>query len=237
MFDQKLAVNSIDLGTWKEIMATKQETKSNRIGIVGGGKVGLSMLDLFSQSQIATVSFVVDLNQSAPAIVAARGKGIPVFASVDQALSKPVDFILEVTGSKKVVDILQSTISGTDIKLITHEMAYVILEVMEENSKSNRQIVVSEFETIKSHISNSSAGIASLLDKIKDVTRGMNILALNARIEAARAGEHGKGFSVVAQQMALSTESVQRISQEINDVNDSIITTSNEIDSTLNKLR
>lgn len=218
-------------------MATMQETQNNRIGIVGGGKVGLSMLDLFSKSQFATVSFVVDVNQTAPAIVAAREKGIPIFSSIEQALSKSVDFILEVTGSQKVIDVIQAAITGKDIKLITHEMAYIILEVMEENSKSNRQVVVTEFEAIKEQISNSSASIGSLLAKIRDVTREMNILALNARIEAARAGEHGKGFGVVAQQMAVSTDSVQRISQEINQVNDSIEKASNGIDNTLVKLR
>ena len=218
-------------------MATMQETQNNRIGIVGGGKVGLSMLDLFSKSQFATVSFVVDVNQTAPAIVAARDKGIPIFTSIDQALSKSVDFILEVTGSQKVIDVIQAAITGKDIKLITHEMAYIILEVMEENTKSNRQVVVTEFEAIKEQISSSSASIGSLLAKIREVTREMNILALNARIEAARAGEHGKGFGVVAQQMAVSTDSVQRISQEINQVNDSIEKTSNGIDNTLVKLR
>lgn len=218
-------------------MSTMQETQNNRIGIVGGGKVGLSMLELFSKSQFATVSFVVDVNQTAPAIMAAREKGIPIFTSIDQALSKSVDFILEVTGSQKVIDVIQAAITGKDIKLITHEMAYIILEVMEENSKSNRQVVVTEFEAIKEQISNSSASIGSLLAKIREVTREMNILALNARIEAARAGEHGKGFGVVAQQMAVSTDSVQRISQEINQVNDSIEKTSNGIDNTLVKLR
>lgn len=217
-------------------MATNSQNKINSIGIVGGGKVGLSMLDLFSMSQIASVAFVVDLSTTAPAIVAARAKGIPVFTSVEKALAKPVDFILEVTGSQKVVDNLRNLTAGTDVKLITHEMAYIILEVLEENTKANRRGVVTEFETIEKQISTSSGGIASLLEKIRDVTREMNILALNARIEAARAGEHGKGFAVVAQQMAVSTDSVQRISQEINSVNESINSTSNRIQDTLQKL-
>lgn len=217
-------------------MVTIQETNNNRIGIVGGGKIGLSMLDLFCKSQIATVSFVVDVNNSAPAIQAAREKGIPTFSAIDQALSIPVDFILEVTGSQKVIGVIQTAIAGKSIQLITHQMAYIILEVLEDNAKANRKEVVRDFEGIKEEITKSSDGIASLLDKINSTTREMNILALNARIEAARAGEHGRGFAVVAQQMALSTESVQRISKEIHQVNDSVNRTSNDIENVLQKL-
>jgi methyl-accepting chemotaxis protein len=217
-------------------MVTIQETNNNRIGIVGGGKIGLSMLDLFCKSQIATVSFVVDVNNSAPAIQAAREKGIPTFSAIDQALSIPVDFILEVTGSQKVIGVIQTAIASKSIQLITHQMAYIILEVLEDNAKANRKEVVRDFEGIKDEITKSSDGIASLLDKINSTTREMNILALNARIEAARAGEHGRGFAVVAQQMALSTESVQRISKEIHQVNDSVNTTSNDIENVLQKL-
>jgi hypothetical protein len=217
-------------------MVTIQESQNNKIGIVGGGKIGLSMLDLFCKSQIATVSFVVDVNNSAPAIQAAREKGIPTFFAIDQALSIPVDFILEVTGSPKVIGVIQAAIAGKSIQLITHQMAYIILEVLEDNAKANRKEVVRDFEGIKDEITKSSDGIASLLDKINSTTREMNILALNARIEAARAGEHGRGFAVVAQQMALSTESVQRISKEIHQVNDSVNTTSNDIENVLQKL-
>jgi methyl-accepting chemotaxis protein len=216
----------------KELMVTIQEFQNNRIGIVGGGKAGLSMLDLFCKSQIATVSFVVDVNNSAPAIQAAREKGIPTFSAIDQALSRPVDFILEVTGSQKVIGVIQTAIGGKSIQLTTHQMAYIILEVLEDNAKANRKEVIKDFEGIKDEITKSSDGIASLLDKINSTTRE----ALNARIEAARAGEHGRGFAVVAQQMAVSTESVQRISKEIHQVNDSINTTSNDIELVLQKL-
>ncbi len=218
-------------------MNASEQGKLNRIGIVGGGKVGLSMLKLFSMSQIATVNFVVDVNPDAPACMAAKVKGIPVYQSIENALTETVDFILEVTGSQKVMELLQKTIEGTDIKLITHDMAYIILEVMEEHSKANRIEVIHEFETIKGKISSSSAAIVTLLDDIKDVTRGMNILSINARIEAARAGEHGKGFAVVAQQMGSSTESVQLISQKIFDVNHSINSTSDGIEKALQKLQ
>jgi threonine dehydrogenase-like Zn-dependent dehydrogenase len=218
-------------------MTTSVHGKLNRIGIVGGGKVGLSMLNLFSMSQIATVNFVMDVNPDAPACMAAMEKGIPVYYSIENALTETVDFILEVTGSQKVMELLQKTTEGSGIKLITHDMAYIILAVMEEHSKANRIEVIHEFETINGKISSSSAGIATLLDDIKDVTRGMNFLSINVRIEAARAGNHGKGFAVVAQQMGSSTESVQLISQKIFDVNHSINSTSNGIEKVLQKLQ
>ncbi len=188
-------------------------------------------------SQIASVKFVVVVNPDAPALVAARAKRIPTFNSIDTVLTTNVDFILEVTGSQKVMEVLQKPIEGTGIRLITHDMAYINLEVMEESTKANRQVVISVIVAIKEKITSSSTGISTLLDKIKDITRGMNILSINARIEAARAGEHGKGFAVVAQQMSNSTESVQFISQDIFEVNSYINATSEEIELALQKLQ
>jgi len=74
-----------------------------RIGIVGGGRGGLAMLRLMSSLSEITVIGIADLNENAPAIVAARESGIPTFSDFMQLLKLPnLDIVLDVTGNASV---------------------------------------------------------------------------------------------------------------------------------------
>ncbi len=207
------------------------------IGIVGGGRVGLDLLQLFSASQLTQVAYVVDINREAPAIVAARKMGIPTYSDLQMATKVPARFIIEVTGSSGVVDKIKSAIDGTQTQLITHDMAYIILQVIDENNHRTKNKAIQEIDEIKGQISQSIDGINNLVENIDSITSEMNILALNARIEAARAGDSGKGFAVVASQMGKSAETVKAVIQEIDKVSRTIRETSNRIDRALKEMR
>jgi methyl-accepting chemotaxis protein len=60
-------------------------------------------------------------------------------------------------------------------------------------------------------------GIADKSTAVEEITRKIELLALNASVEAARAGEHGKGFAVVASEVSklaeLSKEAAGAIQQ------------------------
>jgi methyl-accepting chemotaxis protein len=65
-----------------------------------------------------------------------------------------------------------------------------------------------------------AAAMKDIADKstaVEDITRKIELLALNASVEAARAGEHGKGFAVVAAEVSklaeLSKEAAGAIQQ------------------------
>jgi methyl-accepting chemotaxis protein len=57
--------------------------------------------------------------------------------------------------------------------------------------------------------------IASRISVVDEITRKIELLALNASVEAARAGEHGRGFAVVASEVSKLSEHSKHAASEI----------------------
>lgn len=207
------------------------------VGIIGGGRIGLELFSLFNNCRLTKVEYVVDKNKDAPAMLAAKQAKIPTYDDLDQALAIDTDFLLEVTGSNKVAELLASKIGNACGRLITHQMAFVILSVINENNSKTRDTVVNEVGHIKVEIDNELDSVGNLVNDIDGMTSEMRMLSLNARIEAARVGELGRGFAVVAQEMGNTANSVRDISKQIENLKDAIKTTSNQIETSLARLK
>ena len=57
--------------------------------------------------------------------------------------------------------------------------------------------------------------IAEKISVVEEITRKIELLALNASVEAARAGEHGKGFAVVASEVSKLAELSKQAAADI----------------------
>ena len=57
--------------------------------------------------------------------------------------------------------------------------------------------------------------ISERITIVEEITKKIDLLALNASVEAARAGEHGKGFAVVASEVSKLAEMSKQSSSEI----------------------
>ena len=212
--------------------------KNYIVGIVGGGRAGLGLLNFFQSSRIATVGYIVDPNPEAPAVVAAMEVDIRTFRELPEALrAVPCDLVFEVTGKETVAADLTRLLEGTSTRVIPHYVARVVVQVQDENIERLRNDLTGPLTKIKSEIGTSLDGSRNLVSRINQIMSSMQMLALNASIEAAKVGVHGKGFMVVADHMTKSVESVRNLTKEIESMNGNIMQVSDQIDSTLKHLQ
>jgi hypothetical protein len=211
--------------------------KQSVIGLIGGGRAGLQLLNLFTQSPLTRVAYIVDQDRNAPAMTAAEALNIPALIDLQQALHQySVDYIYEVTGSKTVIDILRTEMDSNSTQLVTHDTASVLLKVIEDVRRNVTEKVFADIQGIQHETAQSLETMTETIDAIRQTTADMKYLALNARIEAARAGEHGRGFDIVAQQVEVSAQSVREMTQEIEKVNAQIRSISERIEASLQEL-
>ena len=99
------------------------------------------------------------------------------------------------------------------------------VQMVVQNGSRQMDVLKNSSEVTKSHISRIEKSIASLteriheissiVDTINSISDQTNLLALNASIEASRAGEVGRGFAVVAGEVKDLAEETNIATQDI----------------------
>ena len=218
-------------------MASMEGGQKRRVGIIGGGKAGLNLFNLFNSSSLAKVVYVADRSPTAPAVTAAIQSKVRTYTDFKKAQEEsPAEFIFEVTGVAQIAEAL-AAYETDGVKVISHDAAFIILSVIDENNRAVKDQVNHEMTGLKHEIDGSLEGVGRLVDGIDDVTSNMKMLSINARIEAARVGDAGRGFAVVAQHMNESADAVHNLAREIEGVNKNMGQVSNQMDKTLEKLK
>lgn len=193
------------------------------ISIIGGGQGGSSILNILTKTKELEVAGIVDIDPNAPGIKLAKELGVYYTDSIQEMLSKKVDLIIEVTGSKRVEEeIAAHNIHGAYV--VRADVAKFITILVSNQEELNRQLeiqineirnisYVTEECTMKMHDSidrtqelgktlnefaNRTIAHVKETDQIikfiNKITQQTNILGLNASIEAARAGGTWQGL-------------------------------------------
>lgn len=87
-----------------------------------------------------------------------------------------------------------------------HQISYTADVVSQNANESSKR--TAHLRDQLAELGRNASKIREVLDRIKEIGRRADSLALNASLEAARAGEGGRGFSLVAAQMQRLVESV-----------------------------
>ena len=234
------------------------------IAVVGAGIGGKKIIELFNSMDEVSINIVIDKNFNSPGIIFARENNIPYSISIDD-INDHTEMIIEATGSKEVLKLLQDTFSSS-IKVVDSDIAKILMLVVDKQvhvsetltnqlnlintttvklKKEINQVndCVKSLNGISKDLINSSNESKIFISKTDDIIKSVNritnqtkILGLNANIEAARAGNQGKSFSVVASEIEKLSNTTSSFAREISNLLESLSNENTKIEQEVSNL-
>lgn len=120
-----------------------------RIGIVGCGKGGESILDIMKDNSSIKVMWVADKDPNAKGFLLAEKHDIPRVSDFNRVLDKEIDVVIDVTGEKTVRDEIKRAKPGKT-ELIGGVSARMLWQLVKERRQryDEKQKVLKEHETL-----------------------------------------------------------------------------------------
>lgn len=195
--------------------------EKTRVGIVGGGRAGLTFLEVLLTCEDTEVAYVCDSNGDAPALTKAREHNIAAITDLNQAVRAGADIVLEVTGSEKVLGILRQKLPE-GVRLVDSALSRFFFTSMASHQHVVNAGLVAEMTAMRESILQGTKGILGLVSDIENLTSRLHMIGLNASVEAARIGDEGQAFAIVAKAVQEAARDVRETSTRVSDASGSI---------------
>lgn len=212
-------------------------TECLTIGIIGGGRGGTAIFNMFRQSSLCEIRYIVDRDINATALNLARAEGIEISSNIKATvIQRSVDLVIEATGVEEVFEEVRSWIGGSAL-LLSSRVALLIFNILDENRKGIFREVFNDINGIRENIVSETDKVKKSLSDITDISLNMKMLSFNAGIEASHAKGNAGGFAVIAGEFGNISNRTRRLADEVNEITDSIAGLTRDIDASLEKFK
>jgi signal transduction histidine kinase len=174
----------------------------SRVGIVGAGRGGSALLDLFANAAHVTVAIVVDLDPRAPGLQQAQACGIPTATDLRTVFAHAVDVVIEVTGRPEVqAELLR--LKPPEVEILGAASARLMWEILEK-----RQQTLAEVSALHSV----TKAVAQSLDlaEVQEAALVAAIEATQTRTGVIRLLDEETGEFVITAHRGVSKSFIQR---------------------------
>jgi len=214
-------------------MATSEHGK--KIGIMGAGKEGHEVLEIFSHNKSVEILFVADPDSAAPGMAMAKKLGIKTLTKPEVALKNfKVDLVIDCSNSAEIHRMAVEALG--DAAVIQVPLLMMLYKVFSEQRGQANHQVFSDLASVRQEIDRNTRDVSKTLHGIEKISNELEVLAINAGIQASRAGEFGKGFAVVAGEVKSTARVARDLAGDIDRVISEISSMSKRIDQSLKKV-
>lgn len=176
------------------------------IGIIGGGRGGLAVLELLLTIPSVNVVWVSDLQTDAPALLKARKLGIEAIADFVFRLSDlSLHMVIEVTGIDKVAQRLREN-AGDHTTVMSAAAAKLLITIVESRAALFKKIYANAEE------------LASYIDQLNDSADQIRISMEHLAGEAEKLANYGETLMSTSQTATVEAEKTQHILKIIDDI-------------------
>jgi signal transduction histidine kinase/CheY-like chemotaxis protein len=182
-----------------------QEGAPLRVGLVGAGKGGTALLELFLGAPAVQVVAVAEPNPKAPGVTLARAQQIPVVGSHREVFAYRPQVVVEATGRPEVREDLLIA-RPIEVEIVGARGARLFWDVLMLRAREARQLERAEA------IRRMAGGIFHSLRNVFASIHGRSqLLLLWADRHRPAAAELTKGLQIIAQQSARGSEILARV--------------------------